>query len=100
MRDFLLEILACFVREYLSAAIPWLTFQAFDRRCETETTALCIAIRERARLFSPRSEQCPLFGPVGRQMSRQAHQFLGAELWRMLAVDDRSGDVRREPTKS
>lgn len=31
VRDFLLQVFACFAREYLSAALPWLTLPALDQ---------------------------------------------------------------------
>ena len=48
------------------------------------------------QIFSE-SRAASLLGPVGRQLRRQAHQLLGVELWRLPAVDDRGGDVRRQP---
>ena len=51
-------------------------------------------------MFSTKAEQGSLFGPVGGQMCRQPHQFLGIELWRLPAVDNRGGDVRCEPAKA
>src|SRR5688572_29122099 len=82
MRDSLSRFIAGFAREYLSAAIPWLTFSCAKSALLSQNGGLRRAVRHGARLISPKSEQRPLFGPFGRQMCHQAHQFLGVELWR------------------
>ena len=39
-------------------------------------------------------------GPVGRKLRSQPHQALGIELWWLPTVDDRRGDIRREPAQA
>jgi hypothetical protein len=41
-------------------------------------------------------QQLALFGPVDRDFEREAHQLLGGELWRVLAVDDGGDNVGRQ----
>jgi hypothetical protein len=42
------------------------------------------------------AKQLSLFRPVDRYLRGQPHQFLGGELWRVLAVDNGGDDIRRQ----
>ena len=87
--------------EYLAAGIPWLTFNALNRRCRVGSDDDCaLQVTETDDLFSTKAEQCSLLSPVGRQMCCQPHQFLGIELRRLPTIDDRGGDVGCEPRKA
>jgi hypothetical protein len=55
------------------------------------------AIQGIENTFSTQAEERSLFGPVGWQMCDQSHELLGIELQWLPTVDDRSGDVGREP---
>jgi len=41
-----------------------------------------------------KAQKVSLFGPADRYLRRQSHQFLGRELWRVLAINDGSDEIR------
>ena len=81
-------------------AVSWLTFSRACTGDADSETLLSAWNSISMNQFSAKAEQCSLLGPVGWQPRRQPHQFLGVELWRLPAVDDGRGDVRREPGKA
>ena len=86
------------VREYLSGAISGLIFlmRRTDEGVENQGEDALHLVEIEDEL-STKAEQCPLFGPVGRQVCGQSHELLGIELWWLPTVDDSGGDVGREP---
>ena len=57
------------------------------------------ALRISRTLSVMKSQQLALFGPVDWNSEREAHQLLGGELRRVLAVDD-GGDECRAPARA